>query len=176
MSGLTDGVMSCAAKVLMLPQLSSVSKSAPAHGYLCAAVLKGGQEAAMLLGLCQITLRRAVTLCYRLSAQRNVLLQQIYVYKRYRPPPAGVNSDSEASGGSAHKPENVTTVSSSSRKRADKEATGSGSAPAQIRVGMEDSLETAAGGENAALRALVQKLPDLSYMLSDSLILPPRTR
>ena len=64
-----------------------------------------------------------------------------------------------------------------SGKHGDKQAAGSGTAPAQIRVGMERQFERQqTGGENAALRALVQKLPDLSYMLSDSLILPPRTR
>ena len=63
-----------------------------------------------------------------------------------------------------------------SGKHGDKQAAGSGTAPAQIRVGMESSGEKADGGENAALRALVQKLPNLSYMLSDSLVVPSRTR
>ena len=79
-----------------------------------------------------------------------------------------------------------------SGKHGDKQASGSGTAPAQIRVGMESSGEKADGGENeeirailnnkknggenAALRALVQKLPNLSYMLSDSLVVPSRTR
>ena len=49
-------------------------------------------------------------------------------------------------------------------------------APAKVRVDMESHEEVANGSDNAALRALVQKLPDLSYMLSDSLVLPPKTR
>lgn len=90
-------------------------------------------------------------------------------------PHAGENGDSGGSDGPAHKPEGDTSVSSMSGKHGDKHATGSGPAPTQIRVGMESSGGKAGGGD-AALRALVQKLPDLSYMLSDTLVLPARTR
>ena len=89
---------------------------------------------------------------------------------------AGDGGNSIASGAPAHKPDSASTVSKSIRKHADKQALGSGSAQARIVVGMGASVEAADGGENAALRALVQKLPDLSYMLSDSLVLSPRTR
>ncbi len=66
--------------------------------------------------------------------------------------------------------------SSTGSKSAGKEQRGSGVAPAKVRVDMESHEEVANGSDNAALRALVQKLPDLSYMLSDSLVLPPKTR
>ena len=67
-------------------------------------------------------------------------------------------------------------VSSVSRKDADMQVRGSGSGPAQIREGMDSSVGPPGGSDNAALRALVQKLPNLSYMLSDTLVPPSRTR
>ncbi|CAL5219200.1 g990 [Coccomyxa viridis] len=95
---------------------------------------------------------------------------------RKRASEQGDTGDSAASEGPARKAKNATNVSSMHEKHGDKQATDSGSALAQIRVGMESSQDKAVGGENAALRALIQKLPDLSYMLSDSLVRPPRMR
>ena len=40
--------------------------------------------------------------------------------------------------------------------------------------GMGSGTGAANGGDSAALRALVEKLPDLSYMLSDSLVVPSK--
>ena len=51
--------------------------------------------------------------------------------------------------------------------------------PASARVqshhdGMGSEGGAANGGDSAALRALVERLPDLSYMLSDSLVVPSK--
>ena len=80
-----------------------------------------------------------------------------------------------ASRGPSYNSQEAGEASSLSTKHADMQGRGSGFAQAQVRVGMEGSVESGGGGESAALRALVKKLPDLSYMLSDSLVLPPRT-
>ena len=50
-------------------------------------------------------------------------------------------------------------------------------APARVQShhgGMGSGMNAANGGDSAALRALVERLPDLSYMLSDSLVVPTK--
>ena len=49
--------------------------------------------------------------------------------------------------------------------------------PARVQShhgGMGSGTNAANGGDSAALRALVERLPDLSYMLSDSLVVPTK--
>ena len=58
----------------------------------------------------------------------------------------------------------------------DKVSRGSDLAPAKVPEGREGTTDRANGCDNAALRALVYKLPDLSYMLSDTLVVPPKNR
>ena len=81
-----------------------------------------------------------------------------------------------ASRGPSYNSQEAGEASSLSTKHADMQGRDSGSAPAQVRVGMESTVKSGGRGESAALRALVKKFPDLSYMLSDSLVLLPRTR
>ena len=63
------------------------------------------------------------------------------------------------------------------RKPARSGSTAADLAPARGRShhgGMGSGAGSANGGDSAALRALVERLPDLSYMLSDSLVVPSK--
>jgi hypothetical protein len=53
---------------------------------------------------------------------------------------------------------------------------GSGPNPSALEVSAEQGVDMADGRDDTALQALVQRLPDLSYMLSDVLVLPAKPR
>ena len=53
---------------------------------------------------------------------------------------------------------------------------GAGPDPSALEAGAEQSVDTSNGRDDTALQALVQRLPDLSYMLSDVLVLPAKPR
>ena len=77
----------------------------------------------------------------------------------------------------ANRHANTADAAVAQRKPARSGSMAADRAPARVQShhgGLGSGADAANGGDSAALRALVERLPDLSYMLSDSLVVPTK--